>query len=869
MYNSNSDDMQVKQRFTPKPIHYKSIMILLFMLIHSSITNAFLTTPPQYNTPPLFQKYQYTDQSRILKYHHPRTNIRVWNTNTNLQQQQDKNKQNMIARLSKKVVNQFLKKKIMVTQTLFRKNKRIVKSFLFGISFLFASCFYQQHQNNNQDNQYAVAAINNNQCVERVMSHQPSWEVLKGGGSNGKTLLEASSDGVSIYHQTSDKIKETVQSLSGAKLDTLLLLLFTALVPPMCQKYNISPILGFLLSGMLLGPNGLALISRGNLHTTEILAELGIVFFLFEMGLELSVERLTAMKKDVFGLGLGQFAFSILGLSLILPLQLSGAAALSSSNALIVVSSGLALSSSAFVLQLLKERNMLGTRFGKASFGVLLFQDLAVVPLLVLTPILANIAAGGGSSMSSITKAISNAFWKAIIALTSIVGMGRYVVQPFFRIVAGAKSQEAFLGCILVTVLGMSFLTEGLGLSNTLGAFLAGVLLSETKYRYQIEADIVPFRAILLGFFFMTVGFEIDLGIIASNKLLVSSLVLGILGMKSFITTILSYKMFNLSLSTSIQTGLILAQSGEFAFVTFSLARNLGLLTHYQTKLLLTVVALTMACTPFLWEFGLMISKKIEEKSDSIHYSGQDKDCLEITSSESTDTDGFVVVVGYGVVGKIVCDLLNTKFIKFIGLELNPEKAIQARNQGLPVFYGDVGRSEVAHAFNIGQARAVILTIADKQEATRAVISLRRQYPNLKIFARAKDKEHAQRLQKFMDVIAMVPLFPEDNTLLVLPFAGAVLRSLGAEKEEVNAILEGKRKELIDMRGGIDVAEIELEFAQMCINEVLEPSIDISVKESNAILDDITYANETSIVSDDDDVIDVVTNDTVATTNSG
>jgi len=341
---------------------------------------------------------------------------------------------------------------------------------------------------------------------------------------------------------------------------------------------------------------------------------------------------------------------------------------------------------------------------------------------------------------------------------------------------------------------------------------------------------------------------------------------LGILSIKSLITTLLSYKMFNLSLSTSIQTGLILAQSGEFAFVTFTLARNLGLLTYYQTKLLLTVVALTMACTPFLWDFGLAISKRLEEKSDSSRYSAEDQDSLEITSSQSND-DGFVVVVGYGTVGKIVCDLLDRKFIKFIGLELDPRKAIEARNKGFPVFYGDVGRSEVAHAFNVGQARAVILTIADQQEATRAVISLRRQYPDVKIFARAKDKEHAQRLQKFMDVIAMVPLFPEDHTLLVLPFAGAVLRSLGAEKEEVNAMLEGKRKELIDMRGGIDVAEIELEFAQMCINEVLEPCSDPVSKDTPSIVDDITYSNETSAIAATD-VTDVIASNYTATSSS-
>eukprot|EP00543_Licmophora_paradoxa_P006703 CAMPEP_0202443416 /NCGR_PEP_ID=MMETSP1360-20130828/2688_1 /ASSEMBLY_ACC=CAM_ASM_000848 /TAXON_ID=515479 /ORGANISM="Licmophora paradoxa, Strain CCMP2313" /LENGTH=805 /DNA_ID=CAMNT_0049059099 /DNA_START=108 /DNA_END=2525 /DNA_ORIENTATION=- len=589
---------------------------------------------------------------------------------------------------------------------------------------------------------------------------------------------------------TSKTLREALVGLAdfmeGPKSDTLLLLAATALITPICKRIGISPILGFLGSGMVLGPNGLGAIS--GIHTTETLAELGIVFFLFEMGIELSVERLLSMRKDVFGLGLSQFLLTAIAIAC------GGALCGLPANANVVLGGGLALSSSAFVLQLLKDKNQLASRFGKAAFGILLFQDLAVVPLLVVTPILA----GSGTGLAA---ALGSAVIKAAMALGVIAFVGRYGLNRLFKTVAQAQSQEAFLGMILLTVLSMSFMTEGLGLSNTLGAFLAGVLLSETKYRYQIEADIAPFRGILLGLFFVTVGFEIDIGLIASNGPLVAGTVMGIMFIKASIATLASL-VFGLSLSTSQQTGLILSQGGEFAFVTFGLARSLGILDKPTTKLLLTSVSLSMALTPFAAALGAKISKKLEEGSDFTHYLGQDSDAREIKES-----DDFAVVVGYGAVGKVVCDLLDRKLIKYVGVEIDPNKAIQARNLGLPVFYGDIGRAEVAEAFNVGKAKAVIVCISDKAQVNRAVIALRRQYPDVKIFCRAKDADHAGRLQKTLDVAAMVPILPEDNVLLTLPFAGAVLKSLGAPAEEVNAILEKKRKEVLDGRGLRDVEE--------------------------------------------------------------
>jgi monovalent cation:proton antiporter-2 (CPA2) family protein len=507
--------------------------------------------------------------------------------------------------------------------------------------------------------------------------------------------------------KTGKTMKEALSSLGdymkGAKTDALILLLATALVTPLSLRLGISPILGFLSSGMLLGPNRFGLIS--GIHSTEVLAELGIVFFLFEMGIELSVERLKKMRKDVFGLGFGQYiltALAIAGVGSLFGLP---------ANALVVLGGGLALSSSAFVLQLIKDKKDLATRYGKASFGVLLFQDLAVVPLLVVTPILA----GSGTGLAA---AVSSAVIKANMALGSIALVGHFLLNPLFKIVAEAKSQEAFLGVILLTVLSMSFMTEGLGLSNTLGAFLAGVLLSETKYRYQIEADIAPFRGILLGFFFVTVGFEIDVRLIASNLPVVASIVLGIIGIKAIVLTAVCLA-FGLSLSTSQHTGLILSQGGEFAFLAFGLARSLGILDKPTTKMLLTCVSLTMALTPLLDQIGTKIAKRLEEGSDFTHYLGQDRDAAEIKKS-----DDFVIVAGYGAVGKVVCDMLDRKLIRYECLDLEPKKAIQARNKGLPIFFGNIGRPEVAEAFGVKKAKAVILCISDQAQCTRAAIVL-------------------------------------------------------------------------------------------------------------------------------------------------
>jgi Kef-type K+ transport system membrane component KefB len=262
----------------------------------------------------------------------------------------------------------------------------------------------------------------------------------------------------------------------------------------------------------------------------------------------------------------------------------------------IIIGGGLALSSSAFVLQLLKDKDMLSTEYGKNAFGVLLLQDLMVVPLLVITPILAGTGGGIGNALASAGVQIT-------MALSIIALIGKYVLNPVYNKVAAAQSQEAFVGLVLFTVLGMSFLTEGLGLSNTLGAFLAGVLLAENPHVHSIEREASPIRGILVGLFFFTVGFEIDLKLIVSKLPLVGSLVGGLVLLKTVVAAQVA-KSFGLPFATAQRIGLVLSQGGEFAFVAFRMARSYGILSEQETKLMLTVVSLTMALTPMLEDYG-------------------------------------------------------------------------------------------------------------------------------------------------------------------------------------------------------------------------------------------------------------------------
>ena len=574
-----------------------------------------------------------------------------------------------------------------------------------------------------------------------------------------------------VFEPAASAAREVVGHVSNAERDTIFVLLTTALVPPIMNALKLSPVLGFLFAGIVIGPAGFGLVS--DVETTTKLAELGVVFFLFEMGLELELERLKSVGRDAFMLGSSQFVLTAGVLGCV-------AAKLGfTANAAFVLGGGLALSSSAFVIQLLSEKGELASRFGRASFGILLFQDLAVVPLLVVTPLL-------GGTGAQLGAALRAAALRSVAALAIIGAAGQLLLNRVFKLVANSRDQTAFLGITLLTVLGLSSFTHALGLSDTLGAFLAGVLLAETKFRYQIEADIAPFRGLLLGLFFITTGFSIDVGVAVRCAPRVLATVLGLHTIKTAIVSLVCLAS-RLSPASAIRSGLLLSQGGEFAFVIFALAQAHGILTRAQVKPLLTSVVLTMFLTPFLNEAGGAIASKLERsKRGGIMLPERE---------EFADAGDYVLVCGFGRVGQAVCDLLTSKLVRYKAFDMDPYEVAKARDIGLPVYYGDARRPDVLQAFLKGDEKAkissVVIALDSEKDCTQAVISLKRLYPSMPIFVRASDERHRRRLSKAG--ATALETGPQESALLL---GGALLSSMGMPTDEVLKLIDDKRADM-------------------------------------------------------------------------
>ncbi|EWY38749.1 potassium transporter [Skermanella stibiiresistens SB22] len=548
--------------------------------------------------------------------------------------------------------------------------------------------------------------------------------------------------------------------------DVLIILAAAVLVVPIFQRLRSSPVLGYLVAGTLIGPAGMAIVS--DVHGVTVLANFGVVFLLFTIGLELSIERLKAIRLHVFGLG---------GLQVILTAALFylGARWLGQPReAAAILAGGLALSSTAIVLQILVERGELSTRHGRLSFAVLLLQDLAVVPLLTLVPLL---AAGG----TRLAGALGIAALKAIGVLVIIVVVGRLILRPALRVVAAAKSPELFTSVTLLVVLSVGYLTELAGLSMALGAFLAGLLIAETEFRHQVEGDIQPFRGILLALFFMTVGMTIDLGLIVGQAPLVLALVAALVLGKAVVTGLLC-RAFGFPFAVAAHVGLSLGQGGEFAFVLFSLAMTVGVLSPATGQLMLAVVALSMALTPFLMAAGRLLAKALSPRIVPAE--------LRRLEGDARDFKGHVIIAGFGRVGQTIARLLDAQRLPYMAFDLEPSRVAEGRARGLPIYYGDASRAEVLRAAGIDRARAAVVTLDQPQAAERAVEAIRRLCPMLDIHARARDHEHQVHLRA-SGATHVVPEMMEGS----LRLGGLLLRSLGRSSEEVAEVLEEFRVE--------------------------------------------------------------------------
>jgi CPA2 family monovalent cation:H+ antiporter-2 len=547
--------------------------------------------------------------------------------------------------------------------------------------------------------------------------------------------------------------------------DFLIILIAAVAVVSLFRRLRASAMLGYLVAGALIGPSGLALLQ--DVSATAVLGQLGVVFLLFSIGLELSVERLAGLRRYAFGLGLAQLVVTTLVLwFILLGLGLDRGAAL-------IVASGLALSSTAVVLQILVERRDLGTPHGRVAFAVLLLQDLAVVPLLTLVPLLARRDA-------SLLSALGGAFLKATAALVVILAVGRLALRPLLRMVAREGIPELFTGIVLLVILGVGWLTEQVGLSMALGAFLAGLLMAETEYRPQVEGDIQPFRGLLLALFFMTVGMGLNLELLQQQWALLLGLLFALLLVKAAILVLLS-RGFGLSLAIAAAVALMLAQGSEFGFVLFALAQQAGALSAQTAQIALLVVSLSMAITPVLLRSSREALRRLERPSDQPH------DAL---AADTRAVSEHVVIAGFGRVGQTLGLLLESRFVRYLALDLDPELVAEARRRGLTVFYGDASRADVLKAAGIERAQMAVSTLDDPVVASRAVHALRRLRTSMPILARAHDVADCERLVR-AGATAAVPEIVEGS----LQLGGVLLRQLGESPDRVNQLLEQFRQE--------------------------------------------------------------------------
>jgi monovalent cation:proton antiporter-2 (CPA2) family protein len=521
---------------------------------------------------------------------------------------------------------------------------------------------------------------------------------------------------------------------------------------PIFRKLRLSSILGYLAAGVVIGPWGLgaARDTEGVVH----IAELGVVFLLFVIGLELQPSRLRAMRKAVFGVGLLQVAATTILFAVIArSLGLSDRAAFVSAFAL-------SLSSTPLVLQLLAERQQLNTQHGRSGFAILLFQDIAVMPVLAVLPLLAT---NTNEHMSLSDTLVGMA--KALAVLAAIAFGGPYLLRPFLRLIAETKVGEAFTAAALLVVIGTALLVSTVGLSMALGAFVAGLLLADSEYRHELEADIEPFKGLLLGLFFMSVGLTANIGLLLDHPIRIVGLALGLMMLKALLLWITG-RVTGHSNEASRGLAFALPQAGEFGFVLFSLGVSYGLLDQAVADELVMVVTVSMIASPF---FMLIQSNLIEPRF-----------AKPARPFDEIKTDGSrVLIAGFGRFGQIVGRILTMRKIQFTALEASVDQVDFVRRFGNKVYYGDASRLELLQAAGAEHAEVFVLAIDDIEASVRTAEMARKHFPHLKILARARNRQHAIRL---MDL--GIRYIIRETYLSSLDMAQKALETLGMSHHE-------------------------------------------------------------------------------------
>lgn len=517
----------------------------------------------------------------------------------------------------------------------------------------------------------------------------------------------------------------------GPMREAVVILASAAIVIPLFHRLKLSPVLGFMLVGLLVGPAGLAMLTDRapwvawftitDRESIAPVAELGVVLLLFMIGLELSFERILVMKRLVFGLGGLQVVVSAVAIGV--------AAALlgAPGHQAAVIGVALAMSSTAVVAQVLAEERRVTGRVGRASFAILLFQDLAVVPIMFALGLL-------GAKETAGMMDFGSAAGQAIAMIVGLVALGRIVLRPLFRGVARTRSPELFMAACLLVVLATGLAAASAGLSMALGALIAGLLLAETEYRRQIEVTVEPFKGLLLGVFLISIGLSIDVGRVAAHPFAVLGGALGLVALKAGIIAGLG-RLFRLRLPIAGQAGLLLGPGGEFSFVILGLATTMDILDHDVAAFAFILAAVTMAAIPFLSRLGAVLFPTRAIPIDPA-----------MLPPELGEQAPRVIVAGFGRVGQTVAALLEAHKLPYLALDSDARRVARARRDGRSVYYGDVTQPELLRRVGLAEARAVVVTVDDRTRADAVVQAVRAERPDILLIVRARDAEHAAHL---------------------------------------------------------------------------------------------------------------------------
>ncbi len=542
--------------------------------------------------------------------------------------------------------------------------------------------------------------------------------------------------------------------------EAVVFLLATVIAVPLFKKFGMGAVLGYLIAGVLIGPWVFGAINdvENILHFSEF----GVVLLLFIIGLELRPSRLWELRRPVFGLGSAQVVVTGLALASVgVVLELPFVTAL-------IVGLVLSLSSTAFALQILAEKKQLTTHHGRASFVILLFQDLAAIPLLALIPLL---GLSGSEQNWSLMAAI-----KTVATVVIVVAGGRWLLRPLLRFAASAASHEVFVAAALLVVVGTALIMQLAGLSMALGAFLAGVLLADSEYRHELEADIEPFKGLLLGLFFIAVGMSMNLGLVIQQPLIMLGLVVGLMAVKALLLYGLG-RIAKQSHGSAVNLALFISQGGEFAFVLFSVAASAQVLDKALADMLIVVVSLSMALTPLF----ILLNEKIF-KIGLIHDKPKEFDHIEVREHR-------VIIAGFGRFGQMVARTLRMKKIPFTVLEASFEQVDFVRKFGNKIYFGDASRLDLLRAARADLADVFVLAIDDIEASIKTAEMVKKHYPHLKIYARARNRVHAYRL---MDIGVDKQI--RETFLSSIELARDVLMALGHGEAEANEAMRRFRQ---------------------------------------------------------------------------